>query len=317
MQYQETLLPPQSSTIAPAVDALFYFIFYTGLIIFMIVLLGLIFFAFRYRRRRAEKIGLTSGVDKNTKLELLWSIIPTILVIIVFAWGFQTYLKMNVPPKDAVEIKVTGKQWLWIFDYPDGGTSVNELVVPVNQPVKLLMSSEDVIHSFFVPNFRIKMDLLPNRYTVTWFEATEVGKHDILCAEYCGEGHSRMLGTVTVLSESEYLTWKESGAYGMDESIPSEDFGLTTYTKKGCNTCHSIDGRPMVGPSMKDLFGREEKMTDGTTQVVDENYLRQSILEPMAHIVDGYQPVMPTYQGLMSTRELDAIIAYIKSLNSK
>jgi len=314
MQNQESLLPPQSSTIAPDVDTLFYFIFYTGLVIFAIVLFGLIFFSFRYRRRKGQPLELTSGVDKNTKLEWLWTIIPTILVIIVFVWGFKTFLKMNIPPKDGIVIKVTAKKWIWMFDYPDGRTMINDLVVPIDTPIKLLMSSEDVIHSFFVPNFRVKMDVLPNRYTVAWFEATAAGHHDIFCAEYCGEGHSKMLGTVTVLPKLEFLAWKDSENNAFSDATPLDEQGAKIFIQKGCNACHTVNGKPSIGPTMLALFDKTESFTNGSKIQVDENYLRKSILEPQSEIVNGYQPVMPTYQGLINNRELDALVAYIKSI---
>jgi len=174
-------LPPPGSTIAGEVDALFYFIFYASLVLFAIVMMATIYFIIRYRRRGEKE--LTSGVAHNTKLELAWTIIPTILVFIVFVWGFKTYLKMHVIPADALEIKATGQKWFWTFDYPNGANNINDLVVPVGKPVKLLLSSQDVIHSFFVPDFRVKMDVLPNRYTMTWFEATETGEFEIFCTE--------------------------------------------------------------------------------------------------------------------------------------
>jgi cytochrome c oxidase subunit 2 len=243
-------------------------------------------------------------------------VVPTILIIIVFVWGFRTYLKMNVVPKDAIEIKVTGQKWFWSFDYPDGVTTVNELVVPLDKPVKLVMSSRDVIHSFFVPDFRVKMDVLPNRYTVTWFEATKLGNHNIFCAEYCGKGHSDMLGTVNVVSPLEYAKWLEEGAT-LGEGLTLEELGALLYTAKACHTCHKIDGAASTGPTFKNLYGHAAPMEDGTQQIVDENYLRESMLNPMSKIVAGFQPVMPTYQGILKDREIDALIAYIKSLQTE
>ncbi len=181
-------MPPSHSTIAGDVDGLFYFILYTSVIIFALVVGLSAYFAFKYRRR-GEAVK-TDGLDHNVKLEIFWTVIPTILVMIVFVWGFKTYMKINVVPKDAYEIKVTGQKWFWSFDYPEGGNSINEIVVPVDKPIKLLMDSKDVIHSFFVPDFRVKMDVLPNRYSITWFEATSVGEFNLFCTEFCGKGHS-------------------------------------------------------------------------------------------------------------------------------
>jgi cytochrome c oxidase subunit 2 len=305
-------MPPANSTIASEVDALFYFIYYTAIVLFVGVISLSAFFIFKYRRRGEKQ--LTSGVAHNTKLEILWTVIPTILVIIVFIWGFRTYLKMNVAPRDALEIKATGQKWFWTFDYQNGANSLNDLYVPVGKPVKLLMSSQDVIHSFFVPDFRVKMDVLPNRYTITWFEALNVGEYDIYCTEYCGKGHSEMLGKVKVLSESDYTSWLEQAAVDIPEGMSLEEAGAELYETKACITCHSIDGKPGVAPSFLGLFGSMEKLSDGSEMVVDENYVRESILNPQAKVTRGFQPVMPTYQGVLKDRQIDALIAYLKSL---
>ncbi len=307
------LLPPGSSTIAGEVDALFYFIVYAGIVFLGIVLFGIIFFSLKYRNKPSTAIEVTPDISENTKLELLWSIIPTILVIIVFIWGFRVYMKMSIVPKDAMEIKVTAQQWFWSFDYPEGINTVNELIVPIGRPVKLLMSSKDVIHSFFVPNFRMKMDVLPNRYTITWFEATRLGNHNIFCAEYCGDKHSEMLGIVKVVSQNEYNAWLESGA-GMGEGMSPEEFGAGLFRAKACYTCHNIDGKAGVGPPLNGVFGHAVIFKDGGQLTVDENYIRKSLLDPQASIVAGYQPVMPTYQGILNDKQLDALVAYIKSL---
>jgi len=305
-------MPPANSTIASEVDALFYFIYYTAIVLFILVISSTAFFIFKYRRRGEKQ--LTSGVAHNTKLEILWTVIPTILVIIVFVWGFRTYLKMNVAPRDALEIKATGQKWFWTFDYENGANSLNDLYVPVGKPVKLLMSSQDVIHSFFVPDFRVKMDVLPNRYTITWFEAINVGDYDIYCTEYCGKGHSEMLGKVKVLSEEDYAVWLEKAAVDIPEGVSLEEAGAELYQTKACITCHSIDGKPGVAPSFLGLYGSREKLADGSEVLVDENYMRESMLNPQAKVTMGFQPVMPTYQGVLKDRQIDALIAYLKSL---
>jgi cytochrome c oxidase subunit 2 len=212
-----------------------------------------------------------------------------------------------------MEVKVTAQKWFWSFDYTEGVNTVNELVVPVGRPVKLLMSSKDVIHSFFVPSFRIKMDVLPNRYTVTWFEATGTGDFDILCAEFCGDKHSEMLGKVRVVSKNEYDKWLESGTAAGEGMTPVE-YGQTLYRSKACFTCHNIDGTSAVGPAFNGIFGETAVMEGGEQVTVDENYIRESILNPQAKIVAGYQPVMPTYQGILNDKQVDALLAYIKSL---
>lgn len=305
-------LPPQSSTLAGEVDALFNFVLYVSIVFFLIIVLGSAYFAIRYRKRRAEQ--LDTAPSHSTALELAWTIIPVFLVFTTFFWGFKVYLKMHIVPKDAIEVKVTAQKWFWSFDYTkENVNSVNELVVPVNKPVQLTMSSTDVIHSFYVPGFRIKMDVLPNRYTVTWFEASKPGSYDLFCSEYCGSGHSEMIGTVRAVSDRQYGEWLDSAGLGGEE-IPLVELGAKAYTAKACITCHSIDGRPGIGPSFKGHFGVRQKMADGTTVTVDENYLRESILNPNTKVVQGYQAVMPSYQGLLKDREIDALVEYIKSL---
>lgn len=309
-------MPSKSSTIAGEVDALFYFILIATAIVFAIVVSGLVLFSIRYRRRTATA-PLTSGKAHDTKLEIIWTVIPTILVIILFFWGFNVYLKMRVVPRNAMEIKVTGRKWFWVFDYPDGTKAMNELVVPAGKPVRLLLSSEDVIHSFYIPAFRIKMDALPNRYTETWFEATQTGAFDIFCAEYCGKGHSEMTGLVKVLTPEDYTAWRDSSLAAVPETTSPVDRGRQLFSQRACNTCHTIDGAPMVGPTFKNLYGHTVTLEGGSSVTADENYIRRSILEPKAEIVSGFQPVMPTYQGLLNDRDIDALVAYIKSLKDQ
>ncbi len=306
-------MPPEGSTFAGEIDSLFYFIVYASMVIFGIVLFGMLFFGLRYRHSRHIAEATTPGISHNTKLELVWSIIPTVLVLIVFFWGFHVFMKMNVVPKDAMEIKVTGQKWFWSFDYPEGVTTVNELVVPAGIPVKLLMSSQDVIHSFFVPDFRVKMDVLPNRYSVTWFEAKRPGIYNLFCAEFCGDGHSEMIGKVKVVNEREYAVWLEEGT-SQGEGLSPEQLGEQLFRSKACITCHSAEGQRLIGPPVNGIFGHDVVLKSGQKVIVDENYLRQSILEPQADIVAGYDPVMPTYQGLLNDRQIDALVAYIKSL---
>ena len=308
-------LPPTGSTIASEVDSLFNFVLYASIVFFLLVVTLSLYFAFRHRKRGDER--LDTSPSHNTLLEIIWTVIPVILVFTVFFWGFKVYLKMNVVPKDALEIKVTAQKWFWSFDYvKDGVNSLNELVVPVGKPIKLTMSSQDVIHSFYVPGFRIKMDILPNRYTITWFEATNIGAYDLFCAEYCGTGHSEMIGKVKAVSHDEYITWLDEAGLG-SEDMPLAELGVKAYVSKACQTCHSIDGTPGTGPSFKGIFGQSERMADGKMITVDENYLRESILNPNAKVVNGYQSIMPSYQGLLKDREIDALIEYIKSLNEE
>ncbi len=306
--------PPEGSLLAGDVDSLFYFILYASAILFVIVMALTAYFVIKYRRTRTT--GKTYGKDHNLPLEITWTAIPTVIILIIFVWGFRTYIRMNVVPKDAYEIKVTAQQWFWTFDYPNGANSVNELVVPVGKPIKLLMSSRDVIHSFFVPNFRMKMDVVPNRYTVAWFQATDQGDFNIFCAEYCGKGHSEMLGKVKVVGEREFNDWIEAGS-GPGEGESLADYGRKLYTKKACITCHSIDGSSNVGPTFLGVYGSEVSLEGGGRVTADENYIRESILHPQAKVVAGFQPVMPTFQGVLKDKDIDAIIAFLKTLKAE
>jgi cytochrome c oxidase subunit 2 len=306
-------MPTAASTVAKDVDSLWGFVFWMSVFFFLLILGMMVVFSIRYRRRAGDEEKLDAGPAHNKFLEALWIGIPVVLVIIIFAWGFRGYMKMRVVPSNALEVKVTGQKWFWSFEYPEGATTVNELIVPEGQPVKLLMSSQDVIHSFYVPAFRVKQDVLPNRYTVAWFEATAPGSYDLFCAEYCGTKHSEMLGKVKVLPHAEYTAWLEEAAFS-GEGMTPVDYGQKLYSSKACITCHSIDGSPGNGPSFKGIFGHSAEMSDGSTIQVDENYIRESILTPRAKIVAGYQAIMPTYQGLLKDREIDALVAYIKSL---
>lgn len=306
-------LPPQGSTVASDVDALFGFIIWVSLFFFLVVTVATVYFSIKYKRKSGK--GETTLYLESMALEITWTVIPTILLMIIFVWGFQDFIRLHIVPANSMEIKVTGQKWFWSFNYAEGATGVGELTVPVNQPVKLLMSSKDVIHSFFVPAFRIKMDVLPNRYTITWFEANMTGEFEIYCTEFCGKGHSEMWGTVKVLPKDEFTKWLEAGS-GPGEGESMKEYGARMFVKNACNTCHSIDGSQNVGPTFQGLFGRREVMSDGTSITVDENYIRESILSPMAKQVTGYDPVMPTYQGILKDVDIDGLIAYIKSLEN-
>jgi len=304
-------VPPEASTVARETDSLIIFIANAGAILFVALTLVSLYYLWKYRRT-GEKPTFTSPISHNNRLEIIWTLIPTVLVFMIFFWGFRSYMDMRVVPANSMQIKVTGKKWFWAFDYPSGTNSVNELVVPVGKPIKALISSTDVIHSFYIPAFRIKMDAVPNRYTTVAFTPTEVGTYDIFCAEYCGTSHSGMIGKVHVKTEAEYKKWLEEAESG-GKMAPAE-FGAKLYVSRACATCHSIDGSANTGPTWKGIFGKKHKMADGSEVLVDENYIRQSILEPNAKVVAGYQPVMPTYQGLLKDKQIDALIEYIKTL---
>ena len=310
MVAQTTWLPDQVSTFAPEVDSLFYFIYYWSIFFFILVAVGTFYFSWKYKNKGK---GLTSSLDHNTTLEVVWTIIPLILTMIVFFWGARTYIKMNIAPYDSMEINVKAQKWFWTFTYKEGFTSSNELVVPVNQPIKLILQSQDVLHGFYVPDFRVKIDVIPNRYMTLWFEATQIGEYDIFCAEYCGKSHSEMLGKVKVLSDPDYIKWLAE-ANIVDESIPLVDLGEMIYKKNACYTCHSTDDSKVIGPSFKGIWGTTMNHTDGSSAIVDENYILESLIEPQKKIVDGYQAVMPSYKGILRDREIEGVIEYIKSL---
>jgi len=309
-------LPAPSSTMAGQVDSLFYFILYMTTFFFVLIVSLAIYFSYKYRVRPGEEVKYKAAPTHNSILEATWIIIPTLLVMIVFVWGFYGYLRSSIVPAESMQIKITGQKWFWSFDYPEGATTVNELVVPVDKPVKLLMSSKDVIHSFFVPAFRVKHDVLPNRYSIAWFQATRLGTYELYCTEYCGEKHSQMLGTVRVVGEREYKEWLDE-ASDLGKGLTPAEYGAKLYTAKACNTCHTIDGKPSNGPSLKDVFGHKVKLVDGSEVEADENYLRESILNPAGKVVAGYQPIMPTFQGILKDKEMDALIAFIQTLGDK
>jgi cytochrome c oxidase subunit II len=309
--FREFMLPKAAATHAGDVDGLYMFIVY--LTIFFFFFNGaLILYAVKRWRRRSDK-EITPHITHDTRLELIWSLIPLAVVMGIFLWGFSGYVKAWVPPNDSIEIVVTGQKWNWQFEYPDGTRTVNDLHVPVNKPVKLVMHSLDVIHSFYVPSFRLKRDVLPNRYTELWFTATQPGMQQVFCAEYCGKGHSDMLARIFVDNPEEYETFLREG----DEQVrkmPLKELGRLVYENKGCATCHSIDGTKGQGPSFKGIWGTKVKGTDGKEYDVDANYVRQSVLYPQAVVVQGFEPIMPTFQGLLREREILGVIEYIKSL---
>ena len=317
----EYLFPEQVSTFAQDIDNLFYFIFYASIVLLAIVTFGMIYLAIKYRFKKNDEVRLTSSIDHNSILESSFVIIPLILVSITFVWGIKSYLNMVTVPNDAIEMKITGQSWYWTWDYPDGGPSnvfstAQPLVLPVNTPIKIVLSSTDVLHSFYIPVMRAKMDVLPNRYNVMWFDAKKVGEYSIFCTEYCGTQHSQMSGTVKIVPIKVYEKWlTEAGSE--DDDLPLDELGAKLYTKKACITCHTLDGSALVGPSYlqtSQMWGQERVFDDGSSVTIDDNYIRNSILEPQSQIVAGYQGVMPTYQGVLNDRELDALIAFLKTL---
>ena len=306
-------LPRKGSEFAAQVDFNFNLVYWISVFFFALVTFLMVFFAIRYRQRPGHEPEKSSS--HNTPLEILWSVIPTLIVIGLFWSGYKTYLNMTVPPQNTYEVLVTGQKWNWLFTYPNGYIDAN-LHVPVDTPVKLTMTSEDVIHSFFVPDFRIKRDVIPGRYTRLWFTAIETGDYDILCTEYCGTNHWSMLSKLVVHERAEFDSWLAEASDFLSKMPPAEA-GEMLYNMRGCKQCHSVDGTPGIGPSFLGKFGSEEPLLTGETVLVEENYIRESILDPQAKIVAGYDPVMPTYQGRLKDEEITAIIEYMKTLSEQ
>lgn len=304
-------LPKASSTTAGDVDRAWDLVYWIDIVFFIGILAALVVFVYKYRRKKeGEK---TSTVDHNTTLEIVWTAIPLALLALIFVVNLKAYTKLQVAPADALEIKVTSAKWFWTFTYPNGHTTQNELVVPKDRPIKLILSSQDVLHSFFVPEFRMKQDAVPGMYTTMWFQATEAKEITVQCAEYCGMSHSDMMATIIVKPEPEYKDWLEkAGSEGAN--LPPVELGAKLYNKKNCFTCHSVDGSRLVGPSFKGLFGKAESFEGGGSANVDENYIRESLLDPNAKIVKGYPAAMPTYKGTLKDKEIDALIAYLKTV---
>jgi len=303
-------LPSQSSTVAGDVDAVFHLILWISLAFFVGIVGSLVWFVIRYRRRHG--VPAKREVHHSTWLEVTWSVIPFILLIVIFAAGFTTFMGMAAEPDECYEIKVVGKKWVWSYQYPNGYID-DALHIPVDRPIKLVLSSDDVIHSVYIPAFRVKRDVIPGRYTSLVFEATETGTFDLFCAEYCGTKHSDMYSDVIVHPSGEFEAWLEKASNYLETMSPAEA-GQVLYKRRGCAQCHSVDGSQMVGPSFYRLFGREAILDTGDTIDVDENYIRESILEPQARARAGYRKVMPTYQGQLKDEEIAAIIEYIKTL---
>ena len=306
-------MPEAASTGAGDVDWLYNVLIAISAVAAVGVFGAMLYFVFRYRagsRSANEKVGKVS--EHSTALEITWSVIPLVIVIAIFVWGFKGYVDLRTAPKDAFHINVTAQKWSWNFSYPNG-FSDSALHVPVDTPVRVVISSVDVLHSLYIPAFRVKMDAVPGRYTDLWFEANKTGEYRIFCAEYCGTSHSDMLSKVVVHPKAEYDRWMDDQLRKLEGASPVE-LGASLYQKQGCATCHSTDGSTKAGPSFKGVWGRKETLSDGTSVEVDENYIKESILEPQAKIVKGFTPAMPTYKGKLSDREITGIIEYLKTL---
>jgi cytochrome c oxidase subunit II len=299
--------PERASSVAGEVDALFLFILGITALFAAGVWIALLFFAIRYRRRSDDD--RPAEIHGSLPLELTWTLIPLAIMAVMFVWGAKVYFHMNRPPDDAMTVSVVGKRWMWKLQHPTGQREINELHVPRGRAVKLVITSEDTIHSFFVPAFRIKKDAVPGRYNTAWFRATKDGTYHLFCAEYCGTEHSKMIGRVVVMEPADYETWLAGGP-------PPESpvaAGEKLFTDLNCITCHRPDSAGR-GPVLAGIFDRPVKLADGSTVVADEAYVRESIVNPAAKVTAGYQPVMPTFQGQVSEEQVIALIAYIRSL---
>ena len=301
-----SIIPEQASTIAPHVDLLFYTLtafvgLFTVGITAILIVLGL-----KYKAEPGRK----SEHIESLKLELIWSAIPAVIALLIFAWGAVIYYDYRNIPENTLDINVMGKQWMWKIQHPNGRREVNELHIPVNKAIKVTMTSQDVLHDFYIPAFRVKQDALPAKYTDMWFESTKIGKYPIFCAEYCGTGHSVMGGTVTVMSQDDYQEWLQGGP-----PVTPVQAGETLFQQMGCVTCHDA-GAASRGPLLTNVYGHEVKIRGGETLIADENYLRESIMTPSKKVVDGFSPLMPTFPNL-NDEDILNLIAFIKSLSDK
>ncbi|MFI5280765.1 MAG: cytochrome c oxidase subunit II [Gemmatimonadales bacterium] len=319
------LFPEQASTLAAQVDLFYFFLIGVSLFFGTLIAVLLVAFAVRFRRRPGD--ATPKPIHGSTALELLWTIVPFGLAMIIFVWAAVLYFEMARPPDNAHEVFVVGKQWMWKLQHIEGRREINELHVPVGQAVKLTMTSEDVIHSFFVPAFRMKADVVPGRYTTTWFQATKVGEYHLFCSQYCGTEHSGMIGRIVVMEPADYQGWLSQSApttaaavapsgapaAAQQASVSPAAAGEALFTQKACATCHQPQGGAL-GPSLLGIYGKPVKLQDGSEVVADDAYIRESILNPTAKIVAGFQPVMPTFQGQLDEEQIRQLIEYIKSL---
>jgi cytochrome c oxidase subunit II len=303
------LWPVRASTTAGSVDALYIFLVTLSGVMCVGIFTMIAVFAIRYRRRAGNR---AEPIEGSNALELTWTFIPFGIFLCIFIWGTYIYFQERTPPRDSTEVYTVAKQWMWKFQHIEGQREINELHVPVGRNVRMIMTSQDVIHSFYVPAFRIKQDVLPGRYTTAWFHATKPGTYHLFCAEYCGTMHSGMIGDIVVMEPAQYQTWLSGGAAA--GSLAETGQGL--FASLGCATCHRLDTQGR-GPNLTGVFGKPVLLEDGRTVTADENYVRESILSPAAKVVSGFKPVMPVFQGLVSEEQLNALVAYVKSLNAQ
>lgn len=302
------LFPEQASTHAPRVDLLYFFLLGVALFFTVLIAALIVYFSIKYRRGNT-RVDRTPSSGHPLGIEIAWMVIPLVIAMVIFGWGATLYFSAYRPPAGAMEVRVVAKQWMWKFQHGSGRREINTLHVPLGQSVKLTMISEDVIHSLYVPAFRMKRDVLPGRYSDCWFKATRTGDFHLFCAEYCGTNHSRMTGSVVVMEPSAYEAWLGGGT----NELPAVA-GKRLFEELRCASCHAPDVGAARCPSVVGLFGREVKLAGGAAVPADEDYLRESILRPSAKVVAGFQPLMPSFDGQVDEEQLIQLIAYIKSL---
>lgn len=303
------LFPESASTFAPKVDALYFFALAVSIFFTVLIFIGTVVLFVKYRRKHDDQVGVP--IHGSLLLEIIWSVIPFIITMVMFGWGAQVFYVGMMKPAGTKEYFGVGKQWMWKFQHPEGHREINTLHVPVGEKIAVTLTSDDVIHSFFVPAFRVKMDVVPGRYTQAWFEATKVGDYHLFCAEYCGAEHSQMIGTVSVMKPDDYQRWLEGGTVGSAPVAAGGDL----FRQYACNTCHEADGSAR-GPSLVGIAGKDVTLANGRTVKRDDNYLRESILHPNTALVAGYQNLMPTYQGQIDEQSVANLLMYIKSLGA-
>ena len=301
------LFPDQASTVAARVDNLYFFMIAVSAFFALVVTILVVFFAIKYRRRHDDEVG--EPIHGSLALELIWTGIPFVIAMVMFVWGASVYFAIARVPDETLDIYAVGKQWMWKFQHREGQREINELHVPVNTPVRMIITSEDVLHDLYFPSFRVKTDAIPGRYTQVWFNATKVGTFHIFCAEYCGTKHSGMIGKVHVLPEAEYQAWLGGTTTG--ETLSQK--GEKLFTQLACITCHSAASQGR-GPMLNGVWGHTVQLANGNTATIDASYVRESILNPTAKIVAGYQPLMPTFQGQVTEEQVLALTEYIKGL---
>ncbi|HYX31380.1 MAG TPA: cytochrome c oxidase subunit II [Pyrinomonadaceae bacterium] len=301
--------PDSASTMSGEVDALYLYLCGVTAFFTLLIYAVVIYFVIRYRRRNPSEI--PRPIEGSTKLETLWSVIPLLIAMTIFVWGAKVYFAQYRPAQNALEVYVVGKQWMWKFQHATGQREINELHVPLGQRVKLIMTTEDVIHDVFIPAFRVKLDVVPGKYTTEWFEATKPGRYNFFCAEYCGMNHSGMRGYIEVMEPTEYENWLSGNAAASPAAA-----GRGLFESLGCVSCHGANAEGGRGPALMGVFGAKVVLNNGQSVVADEGYVRESILNPQAKIVTGFGPIMPSFQGQISEEQLLQLVAYVKSLST-